>query len=121
MTMSKGVKPQRVEKVARVLQSFTVEELAQLVSLVPRIQKVNPAEKIGEPVTEYFRRELQIRRGGKPLAMDEPFIAGLTYREYLSLSKEAETIFWDELFAEEMMEIDNFEEYDVKPNAHISA
>ncbi|HEY88808.1 MAG TPA: hypothetical protein G4N98_03620, partial [Thermoflexia bacterium] len=79
MAKSRAATPQRVEKVARVLQSFTSEELAQLVNLVPRIRRNKPAARTEEPVTEYFRRELQTRRGGKPLATDEPFIAGLTY------------------------------------------
>ncbi len=33
---------QRVEKVARAVQLFTSEELAQLVSLVPQLQDVEP-------------------------------------------------------------------------------
>ena len=121
MTESRVTRAQRVEKVARVLQSFTSEELAQLVNLVPRIRRNKPAARTEEPVTEYFQRELQIRRGGKPLAVNEPFIAGLTYGEYLALSPKEEKIFWDELFTEEMMEIDDFKEYDVKPDARISA
>lgn len=109
---------QRVEKVARVIQAFTPEELAQLVSLVPRLQNV-ASVNVAESQTEYFRRELQRRRGGKPLEMDEQFIGGLTYGEYLALSEEEETTFWDELFAEEMMGIDDFEEYDVNPDARV--
>jgi hypothetical protein len=54
------------------------------------------------------------RRGGKPPAPDEPFIGGLTYGEYLALSEEEEAAFWDKLFQEEEIGIDDLQEHDVR-------
>ncbi len=115
--------PQRVRKVAEVLRLFTREELVQLVSLVPQIREVQPLPEMEEAASaaEYFRRELLTRRGGEPPSLDEAFIGGLTYGEYLALSEEEETAFWDRLFTQEKMEIDDFEEHDVKPDARIPA
>jgi hypothetical protein len=110
---------QRVKKIAKVLQLFTPEELAQLVDLVPQLQEVEPIRDVEESAAEYFRRELLARRGGKPPAPDEPFIGGLTYGEYLALSEEEEAAFWDKLFTEEAMEIDDFEEHDVRADARV--
>jgi hypothetical protein len=112
---------QRVKKIAKVLQLFTPEELAQLVDLVPQLQEVEPIRDVEESAAEYFRRELLARRGGKPPAPDEPFIGGLTYGEYLALSEEEEAAFWDKLFTEEAMEIDDFEEHDVRADARVPA
>jgi len=112
---------QRVEKVDRAIQVFTAEELAQLVSLVPQLQEVEPIREVEESAAEYFRRELLARRRGEPLALDESFIGGLTYREYLALSEEEEAAFWNDLFTEEEMEIDDFEEHDVRSDARVPA
>lgn len=95
-----------------MIQFFTPEELAQLVRLVPQLQEVEPIKEVKESAVEYFRRELLARRGGKPPVPDEPFIGGLTYGEFMSLSEDEEAAFWDELFTEEAMEIDDFEEHD---------
>jgi len=109
----------RVEKVAKAVQVFTTEELAQLVSLVPQLREVEP---LGEgAATRYFQRELLTRRRGKPPGADEPFIGGLTYGEYLALSEEEETVFWDELFQKEEMEIDDLKEHDVRSDARVPA
>jgi len=112
---------QRVKKVAKVLQLFTPEELAQLVGLVPQLQEIEPIREMEDSAAEYFRRELLARRGGKPPASDEPFIGGLTYGEYLALSEEEEDVFWNKLFTEEAMEIDDFEEHDVRAGARVPA
>jgi len=121
MTEMRMSVPQRVKKVAKVLQLFTPEELAQLVNLVPQLREIEPIREMEESAAEYFRRELLARREGKPPASDEPFIGGLTYGEYLALSEEEEDAFWDKLFTEEAMEIDDFEEHDVRASARVPA
>ena len=121
MTEMRRSVSQRVKKVAKVLQLFTPEELAQLVGLVPQLQEIEPIREMEDSAAEYFRRELLARRGGKPPASDEPFIGGLTYGEYLALSEEEEDVFWNKLFTEEAMEIDDFEEHDVRASARVPA
>lgn len=114
---------QRVQKIAEVISLFKREELVQLVKLVPQLQEIQPMPKLAEDVAagEHFRGELLARHGGKPPARDKTFIGGLTYGEYLALSKEEEAAFWDRLFAEEEMEVNKFEEHDVRPDARIPA
>lgn len=109
----------RVEKVARVVQLFTSEELAQLVSLVPQLQDVEPLAE-GE-AARYFQRELLSRRGGAPPAPEEPFIGGLTYEKYLALSEEDEAAFWDVLFQADELAIDDLQEHDVQSDARVPA
>lgn len=122
MIENKRSVPQRVQKVAEVIRVFTKQELAQLIRLVPELQEIQPDAELEEAsAAEHFRRELLARHGGKPPALDEPFIGGLSYGEYLALSEEEETAFWDSLFAEEEIEIEDFEEHDVKPDARIPA
>jgi hypothetical protein len=52
-------------------------------------------------------------RGGVAPSPDEEFIGGLTYEEYLNLSDDEEKAFWDWLFAEGEMDIEDFEEHDL--------
>ncbi|MBM3237697.1 hypothetical protein FJZ31_15520 [Candidatus Poribacteria bacterium] len=120
---SKEVYSQRVRKVAEVINLFTREEIVQLVSIVPRLREIQVIPELPEYVSavEYFRDELLVRRGGEALVHDKAFIGGLTYGEYLALSEEEEIAFWDRLFAEDEMEVDNFEEHDVKPDARVPA
>lgn len=111
----------RVQKVARIIQLFTQEELVQLVDLVPQLQNARPVKEVKESAADYFRHELLVRRGGEPPTLDEPFIGGLTYGEYLALPEEEEAAFWDELFAGEEMGIDDFQEHDVRSDARVPA
>ncbi len=110
---------QRVEKVARVVQLFTSDELAQLVSLVPQLQDVEPLAE-GE-AARYFQRELLSRRGGALPKPEDAFIGGLTYGEYLALSEEDEAVFWDGLFQADELEIDDLQEQDVQSDARVPA
>lgn len=112
-----------MKKIAEAISLFTKEELAQLVSLIPQLREIRPIPELPEDVSaaEYFRGELLVRRGGKSPVHDESFIGGLTYGEYLALSEEEEIAFWNRLFTEEEMEVENFKERDVKPDARVPA
>ena len=109
----------RVKRAADVVRKLNGEELAQLVRLVPALREVQPVEVSREAVAEDFRRQALEMRGGVAPSPDEEFIGGLTYEEYLNLSDEEEKAFWDWLFAEGEMDIEDFEEHDVKPDAYI--
>jgi hypothetical protein len=111
--------PQRVRQVARVLHFFSREELAQLVSLVPELQMVKPAELPG--AIEHVRQAVLSLRGGIQPSLNEEFIGGLTYGQYLVLSKEEEDVFWEHIFAEGEIDLADMEEYDVQPDAYVPA
>lgn len=53
-----------------------------------------------------------------PMQDDDPFLGGLTVDEYFALSDEERERIWAELH---FMEIGDFEERDVKPDARIPA
>ncbi len=107
----------RVRKVAQVIRSFNDVEIAQLVDLVPKLERRQSLAMVRESAERYFRDQL----AGQPFDSDEQFIGGLTYGEYLALSETEENAFWDALFADEAMSIDEYEEIDVKRDAYVPA
>jgi len=54
----------------------------------------------------------------RPMRDGDPFLGGLTVGEYFSLSDRGRAETWEDIHS---MEIDDFEERDVKPEAHVSA
>ena len=114
--------PRRVEQMAHILQRFSREELAQLIVLVPDLKEVEPAGiPEGETAVTYFRRLATEMRGDIAPSPHDQFIEGLTYEQYFALSEEEEEALWDRLFAEGDMDIEDFEEHEVKPAAYIPA
>lgn len=111
----------RVRRAANILRKLNGEELTQLVGLMPALREVQPVEFSREAVAEYFRRQALEMRGGVAPSPEEEFIGGLTYEEYLNLSDEEEEAFWDWLLSKGEMDIEGFEEHNVKPGAYISA
>jgi hypothetical protein len=107
---------------ANILHQFSREELAQLIALVPDLEEVKPAGiPEGETATAYFRRLATGMRGGIAHSPHDEFLGGLTYEEYLALSEEEEEALWNRLFAEGEMDIEDFEEHEVKPAAYVPA
>ncbi len=109
----------RVERIAALLEACTSEELVQLVELVPRLREAQRLAEVEEEAVEHFRRVLARKRGGTPLALDEPFLGGLTYGEYLALSPQAEDALWERLFAEAEEALEDLKETDVQPDARL--
>ena len=113
MTVAEKVAvPPRVRVIAGVLRRFSREELAQLVELVPALKEVGGSVALRGIVPEHFRKQLLEMRGEVAPSPDEEFIGGLTYGEYLKLSEEEEERFWEKLFSEGEVEIDEIEEHD---------
>lgn len=109
----------RVRKVAQVIKLFTPQERTQLLELVPELKKSETPAVLREPVARYYIDGIAALRNGEPLNLDEAFLGGLTYRAYLALSENEEDAFWEDVFAENVMDIDDYEEHDVSPNARI--
>jgi hypothetical protein len=110
-----------VVQVARLIRGLSREEREQLKALVPELQRPPEAKSLidKEGLRDYIQQELTKVEGKyPPLAEADPFLGGLTVREYFALPDEARERIWNE---EHAMEIEDFEEHDVKPNAHVPA
>ncbi len=116
--MEKERTTKRVKRIAALLEACTAEELAQLVELVPRLREAQRLAEVEKEAIEHFRRVLS-RKRGTPLALDEPFLGGLTYGEYLALSPEAEDALWERLFAEAEEALGDLEETDARRDARL--
>ena len=103
----------RVRKIAQVIKLFSPEERIRLLELVPELQKTETTSILRESTMNYYIDGLSAQREGAPLDLDAPFLGGMTYGDYLALSEQEENVFWDDVFAEDVMDIDDYEEYDV--------
>ncbi len=109
----------RVKQAATLIQRFTLEELRQLAALVPELELVERGRRLSEAAQAYYHQELeQLGEAYPPLGDDEPFVGGLTVSQYFALPEEEQERLWNAEFA---MDIDDFEEHEVRPNAYIPA
>jgi hypothetical protein len=109
----------RVKQAATLIQRFTFEELRQLAALVPELELAEREKQLTEAAQAYYHRELeQLQEAYPPLGDDESFVGGLTVSEYFALPEEEQERLWNAEFA---MDIDDFEEHEVHPDAHIPA
>lgn len=113
--------PHRVVQVARLIRGLSWEEREQLKVLVPELQRPPKAKLLIDKggLQDHIQQELA-KVGNKypPLAEADPFLGGLTVGEYFALPDEERECIWNE---EHAMEIEDFEEHDVKPNAYVPA
>lgn len=130
--MAEAVTKERpsVKEVADIIRRMSREERAELVRLVPDLQGVEapeekpvPAKKWDEAeLRAYFLKKMEELGEGLPsLKEDEPFLGGLTVREYLELSDEEDKALWDRLYTEVEKEIEEYEEREVRPDAVVPA
>jgi hypothetical protein len=110
-----------VVQVARLIRGFNPEEREQLKALVPELQRPPEAKHLIDKggLRDYIQQKLA-KVGGEylPLTEADPFLGGLTLGEYFALPDADRQRIWNE---EHAMEIEDFEEHDVKPNAHVPA
>ncbi|MDH7487055.1 MAG: hypothetical protein QHJ81_12360 [Anaerolineae bacterium] len=113
--------PHRVVQVARFIRGLSSEEREQLKALVPELQRPPEMRLLIDraELRDYIQQELsKAREKYPPLAEDDLFLGGLTVKEYFALPDEERERIWNE---EHVMGIEDFEEYDVKPDAYTSA
>jgi len=118
-----GVLSPRVREVTKVIQGFDRAEMLELLDIL--LQQLETGNEGGGP---HLRQQaLAIRErlleqaryeARPPSADDTPFVAGLTWGEYMALSEEEQEHIWNAQFT---MDIDDFEEHDVRPDAYIPA
>lgn len=90
----------RVLRVLSLIQRLEPRERLQLGQLLPPevvLPSVVPEEASAEAVA-YFQEKA--RQRPIPPSLDDPFIAGLTYREYFALPEEEAEALWEKLAAE---------------------
>lgn len=99
MSISTSVSPQ-VLRVLNLIQRLENQERSQLGQLLPPDVTLPPVvseEALAEAVA-YFRDKA--RRRATPPSLEDPFIAGLTYRQYFALPDDEADALWDDLGAE---------------------
>ena len=99
MGISASVSP-RVLRVPNLIRRLGPRERLQLRQLLPPdmiLPAVVPEEVLAEAMA-YFQEKA--RQRPTPPSLDDPFVAGLTYREYFALSDEEADALWEELAAE---------------------
>jgi len=113
--------PHRVVQMARLIRGLSPEEREQLKALVPELRRPPETKLLTDKVElrDYIQQELsRVEEEYLPLGEDNPFLGGLTVREYFALPDEERERIWNE---EHGMEIEDFEEHGVKPNACVPA
>lgn len=109
----------KVEAVARLMRRLSAAELSQLVTLVPALRNVQlPSD---DSIIAHFRMLGQEQRGGRNASLDDPFLAGMTYAEYLSLSEEEQDATWEKIFGQADLDMEAIPETDMTPHADLSA
>lgn len=114
----------RVKQVAQQIQQLTPLEIGQLFRLVPTLRRSKrppqPSYQVNQQaIRDYIEQELAALGPEYRATRDtDPFIGGLSVREYFALPDAEQEQLWAEQHA---MDIDDFEEYDVRPDAQVSA
>jgi hypothetical protein len=99
MSIGVSVSP-RVLRVLNLIRRLEPQERSQLGKLLPpdvTVPSVVSEEALAEAVA-YFQDKAR-RRVPSP-SLDDPFIAGITYRQYFALPDDEADTLWEELGAE---------------------
>jgi hypothetical protein len=90
----------RVLRVLSLIRHLETQERSQLGQLLPP-DITSPSvvsEEARAEAVEYFQDETR-RRAASP-SLEDPFIAGLTYRQYFALADDEADALWEDLGAE---------------------
>ncbi|MFQ5872780.1 MAG: hypothetical protein ACE5JL_03125 [Dehalococcoidia bacterium] len=119
MSIDSPVSP-RVLRVLSLIQRLEPQERAQLGQLLPPEVTSSSGvsdEALAEAVA-YFQEKARHR--STPPSPEDPFIAGLTYREYFALPDEEADALWEELAAE-APSLEELPVIEAKPDARVPA
>ena len=99
MSVSVSVYP-RVLRVLNLIQRLETQERSQLGQLLPPDVTSPPvvSEEALAEAAAYFQDKAR-RRAASP-SLEDPFIAGLTYRQYFALPDDEADALWEDLGAE---------------------
>jgi hypothetical protein len=114
----------RVQQMAQQIMQLTPQEISQLVRLVSALRRPTKIKSARYEVRapefrDYVLRELaNLGDEYRPMGEDDSFIGGLRVKEYFALPDTEQERLWNE---QHRMEIDDFEEHDVRPDAQLPA
>jgi len=119
MSVSVSVSP-RVLRVLNLIQRLETQERSQLGQLLPpdvTSPSVVSEEALAEAVA--FFQDKARRRAASP-SLEDPFIAGLTYRQYFALPDDEANALWDDLGAK-APSMEELPVIEVRSDAHLPA
>jgi hypothetical protein len=108
----------RVLRVLNLIQRLEPQERSQLGQLLPpdvASPSVITEKALTEAVT-YFREK--VRRHPHPPSLDDPFMNGLSYREYFALPDDAAAALWEEI-AREAPGLEELPVIEARPDARL--
>lgn len=110
--------PVSLEQVAALIKRMRPQDRQQLLAMVPELttdvlQQKQLLDDAAQAVDQ-LKQELLVELDGQPLSLDEPFLDGFTFGQYLELSEAEREKLWDEWSKVALEEI---EEIEVHPNA----
>ena len=109
-----------VEKMAQQLQSFTRQQKARLLQLVPDLRTIQPEEaEIPAEQLElmaYFQKKLDALPERRPMQDDDIFLFDVTVGEFFSLPEPKKARLWEEAHIEAERELGHREQ-EVRPDA----
>ena len=113
-----AVVPGYVQRLAGVMRRLKPDELRQLVELVPELRPVLSERAVREQQTAvaYFRQA-----ASRLSSLQDEFIDGLSYADYIALSPSEQDALWDRIFAQDPTGSHDLKEHDARPNAHVAA
>ncbi len=97
--MLQEIKLSRVEGIMQVIKRLTPSEISELAQRLNAMQARDFA--LSPEADEFWRRQVEAQ-GGPPPSLDDPFIDGLTVRQYVALSEPEQAAIWDRFYAEEL-------------------
>ncbi|MEK7278187.1 MAG: hypothetical protein AAB427_12625, partial [Chloroflexota bacterium] len=103
--------PSRIEGIMQVIKRFTPSEVSELAQ---RLNAMQARDFVLSPEADEFWRKQVEAQGGPPPSLDDPFIDGITVRQYVALSEPEQAAIWDRLYAEELDKLEKEPERDVR-------
>jgi hypothetical protein len=108
--------PGRVEQVAALIRRMTPKERAQLVELVPELRHEASLPTGQRDLIDYFSSKLEALPSAPLMRDEDPFIGGLSVREFFALPEKEQARLWDEAHARAEAELGS-RERPVRPDA----
>ena len=107
--------PTRVRQIAQLIRQMDAEERRWLMQLVPELQTMRLTAEQSE-LYAYFEPRLQRLADARPMADDDPFIAGLSVGQFFALPEEQQLRVWNQAHVEAEQELTD-RELSVRPHA----
>lgn len=106
--------PVSVEQIAVVIKQMNLDDQKRLLELVPTLQQaasqlpVRTEEQTRNNISR-LQAEVLTAVDNHPLSSDEPFLGGLTLKQYHALPEEKKSELWDEWGVDNLMELEEQE------------